>query len=282
MKIAVCLFQRNNSRHLVEYFAWYKMLGVDTFLVYDHMSTDNSYDIIKSLSKHYDIRHWQVQGRDAGYQYYHELLYNHRLSGEFDWIISADADEFYFPIEKDNIKDILVNYMDKRLSCLGIYWVMFGNNGHIDWEPGLVTECFTKRSALKHPLNHHIKPIIRCGPAGGMTMHRYDGHCLGTEYGTFDLDGRLVRRGLNYPAEITHDVLRINHYWAKSFEFFKTVKQPNGQKADRPEGDPGEHITEEFWQSQNFNDVEDTSAWDRFGPRLTEIYNTMKEQIASS
>lgn len=279
MKIAVSLIQRNNSRHLIEWFAWYHMLGVDTFLVYDHMSTDSSFDIIKKLSKFYDIRPMQVIGNDAGNRYW-EYVFQHRASGEFDWIISADADEFYVPIQHHNIKDFLVNYMNLRLSCLGIYWTMFGNNGHISWEPSLVTECFTKRAPLNHKLNHHIKSILRGGPNAGNIWVRKDGHCLGTEYGTYDVEGRLITQGLNYPCNaISHDKLRIHHYYSKSWEFFKTVKQVVGQQADRKPTDPGAYITDEFWHQQNLNNEEDTVAWDRFGDRLKVVYNTMKGQI---
>lgn len=278
MKIAVSLFQRNNYRHLLEWFAWYHVLGVDTFIVYDHMSTDASYDIITKLSKFYDIRHRQIAGNFAGIECWN-YTFDYRKSGEFDWIAIADCDEFYMPINDTSLKDVLEKYMDKRLSCLGIYWAMFGSNGHLDWEPGLVTECFTRRGHLNHKLNHHIKPILRGGSAGGNIWHRNNGHCLITEYGTYDVYGRLVTQGLNYPGNITHDVLRLHHYWAKSREYFRTVKQPVGQRSDRPVGDPGENITEDFWWSQNLNDVEDSSAWDKFGVKLQERYNIMKEQI---
>jgi hypothetical protein len=280
MKIAVSLFQRNNSRHLIEYFAWYKMLGVDTYLVYDHMSTDNSYEIIKKLSKFHDIRHLQIPGRNAGNEYWGHM-FNHRSSGEFDWIVSADADEFYLPIDHDNLKDVLLPYMDKKLSCLGIYWAMYGNNGHLNWEPGLVTECFTRRAHLNNKLCYHIKSILRGGPEGGNIWYRNDGHRLITEHGTYDVYGRPIFNGLNYPGTITHDILRINHYWAKSLEFFKTVKQVVGQRSDRPAGAPGEEITEEFWWSQNFNDVEDDLAYSKFNKDLKYWYNIMKEQVES-
>lgn len=278
MKIATLLVTRNNSRHLLEWFAWYHMLGVDSFVVCDHGSWDNSYDIIKRLSNHYDIRHQQTFGNFGGFPAWENFM-KVRASGEFDWLVHADTDEFYFPVQDNNLKDVLIRYQDMRLSSLGVYWVMYGNNGHIDWEPGLVTECFTRRGPMNHRLNHHIKSIFRGGDAGGKIWDRRDGHCLGTEFGTYDTQGRLINRGLNYPGEITHDVLRINHYWAKSLEYFRTVKQPTGQRSDRSEDDPGVHITEEFWWSQNLNDEEDTSAWDKFGVKLKERYNIMKEQI---
>ena len=278
MKLAATLIQRNNVRHLLEYFAWYKMLGVDTFLVYDHMSSDKSMELMQKLSNFYDIRIMQLPGHNASYEQFN-LVFQHCLSGEFDWIISADADEFYVPMQDDNLKDFLSNYMNSKLSAIGVYWTMFGNNGHIDWEPGFVTECYTRRAPIKHYLNHHIKSIMRGGPAGGRIWERRDGHCLGTEYGTFDSDGRLITTGLNYPAEITHDKIRIHHYYNKSWEYFKTVKQVNGQKSDRVPGSPGSEIPDEFWHQQNFNDEEDTFAWEKFGERLKESYNIMRNQI---
>ena len=278
MKLAVTLIQRNNVRHLLEYFAWYKMLGVDTFLVYDHMSTDKSMELMRKLSNFYDIRITQLSGHNASYEQFN-LVFQHCLSGEFDWIISADSDEFYVPMHHYNLKDFLSNYMHLKLSALGVYWTMFGNNGHIDWEPGFVTECYTRRAPIKHKLNHHIKSIMRGGSAGGKIWERRDGHCLGTEHGTYDADGRLITTGLNYPAEITHDKIRIHHYYSKSWEYFKTVKQVNGQKVDRPPGSLGSEIPDSFWHEQNFNDEEDIFAWKKFGEKLKESYNIMRDQI---
>lgn len=278
MKVAVSLFQKNNSRHLLEYFAWYHMLGVDTFLVFDHHSTDKSIDLIQKLANYYDIRLMKIGGYNAGIRYW-DYIFQYRSSGEFDWIISADADEFYVPTEHYSIKEFLAPYMSYKISCLGVYWLMFGNNGNINWEPGLVTECYTRRAPLKHLLNHHMKSILRCGDSGGNVWFRQDGHCLGTEFGTYDTDGRLITTGLNRNSEITHSKIRINHYWAKSLEFFKNVKQVVGQQSDRLPGSDFFHYPSEYWYHQNFNDEKDTLAWDRFGDRLKISYENMRNQI---
>jgi hypothetical protein len=63
--------------------------------------------------------------------------------------------------------------------------------------------------------------------------------------------------------------MRINHYWAKSYEWFKTVKQVRGYTADRPPEDPTSVVTEEFWQSQNLGGEYDNELWERFGDAVT-------------
>lgn len=278
-KLAVSSIQRNHSRHLLEWLAWYQIMGVDKFYIYDHMSTDDTFEIWQKLSRHFDITLHQVSGHSAGPYYLNHYIANYRMNNQQDWIIQADADEFYVPTDHDNLVAALDTFRDKKLSCLGIYWVMFGSNGQIEWEPGLVVETYVRRGPMKHFLNHHIKSIVRCGPEGGQTMYSAGHHMMSTEFGTYDTQGRLITQPLNYPGEITHDCIRLHHYYNKSLEYFRTVKQVVGQRADRPPGADGSEISEEFWRSQDLNDEYDDSAWVKFGKPLKEQYNYLRNLI---
>lgn len=277
MKIALASFQKNHSRHLLEWFAWYRIMGVETFYIYDHGSTDNTQEIWLKLSQHYNIKFHELLGNDAGPKFVQHYLANYNSSDYQDWIIQADADEFYYPVEDDSIYNVLEKMMSRQMGCLGVYWTMFGSNGQIEWEKGLVSETYTRRGYLNHKLNHHIKSIVRCN--GGKVLHSGNHHLHIAEYGTFDVEGRPIYQPLNYPGKITHNILRINHYYNKSFEYFKTVKQVVGQKADRPDNAPGVEITEEFWRSQDLNDVKDDTIWIRFGEKLKNEYNNLRKFI---
>lgn len=278
MKLSVASLQKNNSRHMLEWFAWYRIMGVETFYIYDHGSTDNSAEMYEKLAKHLDIKYHLLLGNDAAPRFTHHYLTTYNSPTLQDWIIQADSDEFYYPVEKESIHAVLESMMTRQIGCLGVYWVMFGSNGQIDWEKGLVAETYVRRSPLNHRLNHHIKSIVRCN--GGIVHSTGNHHIHSSQYGTFDVEGRAIHQPFNYPGEITHDVLRINHYYNKSLEYFKTVKQVVGQRADRADNAPGAHISEEFWRSQDLNDEYDDSIWVRFGDKLQAEYDNLRKLIA--
>lgn len=278
MKIALASFQKNHSRHLLEWFAWYRIMGVDKFYIYDHGSTDETGEMWLRLADHYDIKFHELLGNDAGPKFVQHYLSTYNSPNLQDWIIQADADEFYYPVEDESIHAVLEKMMTRQIGCLGVYWTMFGSNGQVEWEKGLVTQTYTRRGYLNHKLNHHIKSIVRCND--GTVIPSGNHHIHNASYGTFDVEGRPIHQPLNYPGQNTHNILRINHYYNKSFEYFRTVKQVVGQKADRADNAPGAEITEEFWRSQDLNDVKDDSIWLRFGDKLKTEYENLRNLIA--
>jgi len=278
MKLSVASLQKNNSRHMLEWFAWYRIMGVETFYIYDHGSTDNSAEMYEKLAKHLDIKYHLFLGNDAAPRFTQHYLATYNSPNLQDWIIQADSDEFYYPVEKESIHAVLESMMTRQIGCLGVYWTMFGSNGQIEWEKGLVSETYTRRGPLNHMLNHHIKSIVRCNDGWVLPSSNY--HIQNSQYGTFDVEGRPIHRPLNYPGEITHNILRINHYYNNSFEYFKTVKQVVGQRADRADNAPGADISEEFWRSQDLNDEYDDSIWVRFGDKLQAEYDNLRKLIA--
>ena len=142
-----------------------------------------------------------------------------------------------------------------------------------------VLPSYTKRAPIGHILNHHMKPIVR--GRGRDEVHTTNPHVFTTSHGTQDMEGRLIppHAGHNIHGESCHNVMRINHYWAKSWEYFKTKKQVRGSTADRPPGAPGADIPDDFWHQQNFNDEDDTMMVDRFWPRVQEQIKQLKEKI---
>jgi hypothetical protein len=266
LKIAAFSMQRNEQKFIVEWLAYHMVVGVDKFIIYNHMSDDQTEEIYKKLANHYDIDVYRMTGHRVHYQIMQHALDNYRK--DFDWVLSIDMDEFYLPISADNIKDVLAPYTEDSSSALGAYWVFFGSNGHIT-DPDLVLPSYTDRGPIDHKLNHHMKPMVKGRGRGGWVSCT-NPHVYSTEFGTRDLEGRdiLPHQGWNTEGTPCHNIMRINHYWAKSYEWFKTVKQVRGYTADRPPEDPTSVVTEEFWQSQNLGGEYDNQLWERFGDQV--------------
>jgi hypothetical protein len=182
------------------------------------------------------------------------------------------------PVKTDSVK--LSKYVGLYEYVLGTRTKLVIANHQLYMEdPEFVLPSYTKRAPIGHILNHHMKPIVR--GRGRDEVHTTNPHVFTTSHGTQDMEGRLIppHAGHNIHGESCHNVMRINHYWAKSWEYFKTKKQVRGSTADRPPGAPGADIPDDFWHQQNFNDEDDTMMVDRFWPRVQEQIKQLKEKI---
>lgn len=286
IKLGLASVQRYEGESLLEWFAYYVIQGVDKFIIYNHNMpgalADPAVETWKKLQKFYDIERYDCTGYQEFYpQTFQRIMDTHRH--EFDWMIWADGDEFYVPRYDDTIRDLLIRYNDWNVSALGVYWAQFGGNGHIK-EPSLVTQGFTKRADHARFNNHHLNSIVKGRHAGAIYVT--NPHVYTTEFGTYDLEGRLIppHCGCNIPSAgcpgtVTHDVMQINHYYSKSWEYFKTRKQVRGP-GDRPPEAEGGTISDQWYHDNDFNEVEDLLLWNKYGEQLVEQIEILKELIA--
>lgn len=269
--------QRNEAKYILEWFSYYLLQGVDKFVIYNHMSTDNTQSIYEQLKAcGFDI---DIYYRD-GYNVHYPML-QHALNEVLptvDWLIFADMDEFYFSDTGKTIEEIL-NGLDQQqasASAFGINWCAFGSSGH-STDPQYVLRDFNHRSVMDISSNHHYKTIIRGrGRAGAVSGT--NPHIFTTEHGTYNLAGKLIPpwAGHNPTEPVIHTPLRINHYQCKSWEYFKTVKQARGSTADRTPDAPGAQIPDSVFHEYDYNDVLDNSIWDIWGTRLVAKMNQIQ------
>jgi hypothetical protein len=92
-------------------------LGVDSFLVMDHMSSDGTREILESLKNQYDLH--IVEQKDPIYQqskWVSGMAFQAGKDLKADWVISNDADEFWLPQGKDSLKEVLA-FKGACLTC---------------------------------------------------------------------------------------------------------------------------------------------------------------------
>lgn len=274
--IAVASMQRNEAKYILEWFSYYLIQGVDHFVIYNHMSTDETQSIYERLrAAGYSI---DIHYRD-GYNVHYPML-QHALTEVLptvDYLIFADMDEFYYPTEAESIRDVINSIRDYHCSAWGVYWCAFGSSGLVA-DPELVTASYVNRGADNLVTNHHIKSIVRGrGKAGWISGS--NPHLFQSEFGTVDVTGNAIHNPLNTGTDPVHAPLRINHYQCKSWEYFKTKKQARGSTADRTPDAPGAQIPDSVFHEYDYNDIPDSSIWDRFGDKIINQMNILKEQI---
>ena len=156
-KLSVCAIMKNEAPYLIEWLEFHKLVGVEKFYLYDNGSTDNTFDLVDDYVQSGDVvfHNWPtVPGQMSAYDH---CLQTYRAASE--WMAFIDLDEFLFASEKNDLRDILDEFVE--FPGVGVNWLVFGSSGHKTRPEGLQIANFTKRDLDDAETNKHIKSIVR-------------------------------------------------------------------------------------------------------------------------
>ncbi|CAH2574716.1 Glycosyltransferase family 92 protein Os08g0121900 [Planktothrix rubescens] len=260
-QLSICAILKDESPYLIEWLEFHKIVGVQRFYLYDNGSSDYAFDLVQPYIKSGEVvwHEWLIRpGQISAYQ--HCLDY---YKNESDWIAFVDLDEFLFPTEKNDLKEVLEEFLD--YPAVAVNWLSFGSSGHKVKPEGLQIENFTCRGEDTWGINLHIKSIVR----PDKTIKPQDPHSF------LYVDNLLAvtenKEPLTGPFSISHSVnkLRINHYITRSFQESKE-KMLRG-RSDTNDPRPW------LFDGANRNEVEDLTI-QRFVPQLTQAVNAVVSQ----
>jgi tetratricopeptide (TPR) repeat protein len=238
-KICAVATARNEGVYLLEWLAYHKSIGVETFFIYSNNNDDGSDALLRRLSEAGAI-HWleSIMGDEAAPQYKH---YNHALNVlpqilDYQWSIFLDIDEFFVADPHRFVG--LTDYIDwqerQPVDAIGFNWVWISSTGSDRWSPDFVRSRFRHRYIGESPFlqqrqggpDRHIKSIFRprrflyCQPHFPVTDWRV----------TVAVRDSSAYSHLNYyggegiePALLLHpkaEAAWVNHYFYKSAEEF--------------------------------------------------------------
>jgi len=235
--LAVCAIFRDEARYLAEWVTFHRLQGVERFYLYDNLSTD---DWRSALGREIaagivEVRHWpDVPGQASAYE---DCLRHHRTDAR--WIAFIDVDEFLFSPTGKPLPEVLRGF-DTHPGVV-VNWRVYGTNGWEHPPDGLVIDNYPLRAPDDHPANRLVKSIVyprrTLAPTPwGMGSHLFFHH--GNPVGE---DMLPLLRHAREPA--TADLLRINHYYAKSDEEFR-------RKEARP--NPIDHSVGGWWTAAGY------------------------------
>ena len=252
----VCLIAKNEAPYLVEWIAYYRLLGFDEIVIYENNSTDSSSELLKKLAEAGKIKHrpWKL-GRNESPQ---TTAYQDAIrKAKTDWILFVDADEFLVLHEHRTVGEFLEPLAARGdVTSIGINWRIFGDS-HIETADARpVMERFTLAAEPNFPVNNHLKSFARV-KAIVNPVHM---HACGTTGERVHASGKPLEMpnwGLSETVEL--DVAQVNHYYTKTVEEYQ-IKKARGQ------GGAGDNKPElKYWYNDesfvahNRNDVEDRS-----------------------
>jgi hypothetical protein len=222
IELAVCAIFRDEARYLAEWVAFHRVQGVERFYLYDNLSED---DWRSELAPEIEagiveVTRWPPEpGQMPAYD---DCLERHR--DEARWIAMIDIDEFLFSPTGAPLPEVLCRF--DTHPAVAVNRRFFGTNGHQRPAEGLVTESYPMRVRDDDWTNLLVKSIVY----PRMTVGSHSAHTFRLRGVPVGEDGLPVPTATREPA--TAELLRINHYYAKSEEEFQ-------RKSVTPRADSG-------------------------------------------
>jgi hypothetical protein len=160
--------------YLLEWLAYHKSIGIETFFIYSNNNDDGSDALLKRLSKEGAINWLEsiVEGNTAPQfkAYSHALnVLPHVL--DYRWALVLDLDEFLVinPDRFDGLPDYVSWQEQQPVDAIGFNWVWMSSSGQNKWSPDFVRNRFTQRYIGESPFvlqrsggpDRHIKSMFR-------------------------------------------------------------------------------------------------------------------------
>ena len=266
--LAIAAPVREEARYLLEWIAYHRVLGVNTFLLGDNGGSDDTSQLLRELEDAGVILRfdWHDQG-NFQLAFYHQAL--EAVRPMVEGLFFIDVDEFLRPdaswfgqnlATADDPVDPVVSVIaqawlsDPTISAVALNWAIYGSSGRAEPGDGLVIERFTARAPQEFAVNCHAKAFVRVASCEGPTDNP---HAMLLRWGRYvNPWGEDVvwdtsygfKRGIT--AKVIWDVLRVDHFAVKSSNEF-AVKQARRNLLR------AEQEWDQYFIRHDRNDVED-------------------------
>jgi hypothetical protein len=219
LAIAACM--KDEGRHLPEWLAFHRGIGVRAVFLYDDGSTDDSRAVAARFAPWCSVIPWAQRVGDPkrGLRINNQVLaYAHAIrnyGADVRWMAFIDIDEFLVPTAADTIDAALAHLGD--IPNLSLPWHMFGRNGHATPPPEGTLAGYLSRAAdpMEEGANGvvNFKSLVDPARVSRVKVH-------GTETGdgrTWNDAGRAsTMRGRFGAGFYANAHLQLNHYYSRS------------------------------------------------------------------
>lgn len=232
---------RNEGPFIVEWLAWYKMLGFTDVVVVTNNCTDHSpalLDALQAAGRLHHIRHDLPPGARIT-QAKLAAARQHKAVRRAQWVFVCDVDEFLVIHKGDGTIHELIGPPDAPpFLAMALNWRVFGTCGVTEFRDVPVHQQFALAMPQAAGMSQWIKmlfrqprwfgklaehgpqklaPDKRAQPGGDPALRLVN--CEGREIPGWNPGGRRYLRTL--PRELaSHEVAQVNHYMLRSAESF--------------------------------------------------------------
>jgi len=234
-KHLVVAAMRNEGPFILEWVAWYKMLGFDDVLVVTNDCTDHSEALLKLLQDEGWLSHaahspkpGQPPKKSA-----HMTALAHPLVQACDWMFLCDIDEFLVFHQGDGTVQGFLGNDEPDIAGIAIHWKCFGSSGQKTWADSWVHQTYQRAAATHTTANTFFKSLVykpaRYQKLGAHSPRQFPGQwgekpnvwvdCAGRIMGNFHPNTNPKQ--MTRPDLVTHANAQVNHYIIRADECFE-------------------------------------------------------------
>ncbi|MFT6674701.1 MAG: hypothetical protein ACJAVM_000884 [Sulfitobacter sp.] len=274
---------KNEAPYIVEWIAYHRAIGVDTFLIYTNDCSDGTNEVLGRLHDMGVIQHrnndkWKG---NSPQQYALNQALKEPVIQNANWIIHIDVDEF-MNVRTGNgtLEDLFAAVPDA--TNIAMTWRLFGHNGVTTLNDAFVIDQFDACAPKYCPKPHTVwgfKTMFRnIGAYGKLSCHRpnklhedFENHVKWVNGSGQDMTRDAAHNGWRSSKKnIGYDLLQLNHYALRSAESF-LIKRQRGRAlhVDRS-------IGINYWIRMDWSDFRDLTI-KRNIPRLRAEYDRLMQ-----
>jgi hypothetical protein len=210
--LSILSMVKNEGPYLPEWIEYHLLVGIQRFWILNNNSTDNTSEVLLRYVAFGIVNLTFRPGINQQLPVYNSLV--PALRDLCYWVALIDADEFIVPLETHSVPGILRKF--EGSPGVTINWVMYGSNGKEKMEDGLVIERFQRHVSWDDKINRYPKSIVNPRMFGPAQVHD---QLYVHELKARDPLGRWNTQDF-HDREPVYEVMRLNHYWTKSYEEF--------------------------------------------------------------
>ncbi|MBB1490942.1 glycosyltransferase family 2 protein [Paracoccus sp. MC1854] len=274
---------RDEGPYALEFVAHHRAIGFDRIFIASNDCRDGTDLLLDALDRAGAIIHHRstvAPGEVPQHAAYAAMRKAHGLD-RADWLMVLDADEFLDVCTGQGKVQDLTAATEESVDIVMLNARTFGTGDDPQWQPGLVTDQFTRRLPERHRANGPVKTLTRgIGRFRQIHNHSVMGYrgdrdllVMRADGSTFAIPpgGKLWAFLRNVPVEdIRYGMAHYNHYAVKSLASF-LLRQDRGRGA-APKGQQNDRHTYRYFDRIAGAGIRDTGFGQRHGARLQAEY----------
>lgn len=225
--LAAATLYKNDPWNILEWLEYHLIVGVRLFFIYNNDEDTRFSDAIFEpyVKRGLLVNNHSINWFATPHVSKQADCHTHALraaKGNARWLAMLDSDEFLYPIQHWNIPDVLRDYED--CNAVALNYANFGSSG-LDFRPEMQTESYVRRAQDNWEWNRLSKAVGQTDRVDWCDHHhRFAGAMVDEK-----------KRPTDWIKEYSGEILRVNHYMARSREDF-AVKMlrgnPFGERRD--------------------------------------------------
>lgn len=205
--LAVLSIMKNEALNVDEWIDHYIWQGADHLFIIDNGSTDDTVARIEASAHRDKITLIQRLETHRQGHHYRQVFRSQRIKKRFQWLMVADADEFWFSKQDATLPEALEKF--DGFDVIYARWSQFGCPGQVEHPASLRRSLVQRHEELGS--HKTTKWVVRTSAIGNKALY------------THKIWGACSSRTIT-----DTDVFQVNHYMTQSQYFWQTIKMTRG------------------------------------------------------